>query len=80
MAIKINGISADLLSKINGLDIASGAAPSFDADAQAFITAAGITDSTWNLQTPVTSPDNITKPLVEWLIEIDYEPKTIEDL
>jgi len=38
------------------------------------------TDPTWNLQIPVTNPHtNETKPLIEWLELIDYEPLIIED-
>ena len=49
----------------------------FDAQDRPIIGTSIEQDPTWNLQLPVTSPDNITKPLIEWLTLIDYEPKPI---
>jgi hypothetical protein len=37
-------------------------------------------DPTWNMQLPVTNPHtNETRPLIEWLELIDYEPKEITE-
>jgi hypothetical protein len=37
-------------------------------------------DPTWNMQLPVTNPHtNETKPLIDWLTLIDYEPKEITE-
>ena len=39
-----------------------------------------LTDPTWNLQLPVTNPHtNETKPLIQWLIEVDYTHKPIDE-
>ena len=38
------------------------------------------TDPTWNMQLPVINAlTNETKPLIEWLELIDYEPKEITE-
>lgn len=35
----------------------------------------------WDMQAAFTNPEtNETKPLIEWLEEIDYEPKEIEEI
>jgi hypothetical protein len=48
--------------------------PILDNNGNPIIGTSILDDPTWNLQIPVTSPENVTKPLIEWLEEIDYEP------
>jgi hypothetical protein len=69
-----------LFEAFNGYRNTQGTAmivPVFDAQERPIIGTSILNDTTWNLQLPVTSPDNITKPLIEWLTLIDYEPKPI---
>jgi hypothetical protein len=71
-----------LMHAFNGYQNAEGTARIeivFDALERPIIGTSITEDPTWNLQLPVTSPDNITKPLIEWLTLIDYEPKPLED-
>jgi hypothetical protein len=45
-----------------------------------FIGAGVATNGIWQMEAPFTNPDtNETKPLIEWLELIDYEPLIIED-
>jgi hypothetical protein len=36
-------------------------------------------DPTWDLNTFATSPEGVSKPIIEWLEEIDYEPINTEE-
>jgi hypothetical protein len=50
----------------------------FDAQDRPIIGTSITQDPTWNLQLAVNNPEtNETKPLIEWLELIDYEPKPI---
>jgi len=47
--------------------------PTLDCNGNFIIGKSILIDPTWNLSIPVTNPEtNETKPLIEWLEEIDY--------